>query len=45
MTCVYSKEKPVKTESRTPASISFTPPVAGMILASKVISDIMCDEL
>ena len=45
MTCVYSKEKPVKTESRTPSSISFTPPVAGMILASKVISDIMCDEL
>lgn len=45
MTCVYSKERPVKSESRTPASISFTPPAAGMIMASKVISDIMCDEL
>lgn len=45
MTCVYSKERPVKSESSTPASISFTPPAAGMIMASKVISDIMCDEL
>lgn len=34
---VYSKEEPKKTESRTPASISFTPPVAGYIMAGEVI--------
>lgn len=39
--CVYSKEKPIDTGSRTPASISFTPPVAGMLLASQVIRDII----
>lgn len=39
--CVYSKEQPVDTGSRTPASISFTPPVAGMLLASQVIRDII----
>lgn len=37
LTCVYSKEQPVSTGSRTPASISFTPPVAGMLMASHVI--------
>lgn len=39
--CVYSKEKPIDTGLRTPASISFTPPVAGMLLASQVIRDII----
>lgn len=34
---VYSKEEPIRTESRTPASISFTPPVAGYIMAGEVI--------
>lgn len=39
---VYSKEVPQKTdEGRTPASISFTPPVAGFLLASKVVQDII----
>lgn len=37
LTCVYSKEQPVSTGSRTPASISFTPPVAGMLMAAHVI--------
>ena len=37
---VYSKEKPV-TNQRPPASISFVPSVAGLILASEVIKDII----
>lgn len=39
---VYSKEIPnrVDTTTNTPASISFVPPVAGMILAGKVVRDI-----
>ena len=40
---LYSKEEPIKhdTESRTPASISFVPSVAGMIIAGEVIKDII----
>lgn len=47
---VYSKELPIKTENdlentenkkRTPGSISFVPSVAGMIIASEVIKDII----
>lgn len=38
---VYSKEEPKKAGERTPASISFTPPVAGLIIASEVIKDII----
>lgn len=43
--CVYSREMPIKPDSeegeeRIPGSISFTPPVAGMIAASEVIKDI-----
>lgn len=37
---VYSKEKPV-TKQRPPASISFVPSVAGMIIASEVVKDII----
>ena len=37
---VYSKEEPIKTAERTPASISFVPPVAGFILAGEVIKDL-----
>ena len=37
---VYSKEQPVKKD-RPPASISFVPPVAGLILASEVIKDLV----
>ena len=40
---LYSKEEPIKhdIESRTPASISFVPSVAGMIIAGEVIKDII----
>ncbi|MBE6828348.1 MAG: tRNA threonylcarbamoyladenosine dehydratase [Ruminococcaceae bacterium] len=40
---VYSKEEPIKNSSgaRIPASCSFTPPVAGMIIAGEVIKDIL----
>jgi tRNA A37 threonylcarbamoyladenosine dehydratase len=37
---VYSQEKPIVNE-RTPASISFVPSVAGLILSSEVIRDII----
>lgn len=37
---VYSKEIPV-TNSRPPASISFVPSVAGLIIASEVVKDII----
>lgn len=39
--CVYSQEEPVKTGDRAPASISFTPPVAGMLMAGEVIRDLL----
>ncbi|MBQ5995978.1 MAG: tRNA threonylcarbamoyladenosine dehydratase [Clostridia bacterium] len=40
---VYSKETPIKRgeNGRTPASSSFTPPVAGMLLAGEVIKDLL----
>ena len=39
---VYSNEQPIKNKSdRTPASISFVPPTAGLIIASEVIKDIL----
>ena len=41
---VYSKEKPV-TNQRPPASISFVPSVAGLIIASEVIKDIIKESL
>lgn len=37
---VYSKENPIKTQ-RVPASISFVPSVAGLIIASEVVKDII----
>lgn len=37
---LYSEETPVKQENRTPASISFVPSVAGLIIAGEVIKDI-----
>lgn len=42
---LYSKEEPKKheIESRVPASISFVPSVAGMIIAGEVIKDIIND--
>ena len=41
---VYSKEEPIKPKDgdyRTPASISFVPSVAGLIIASEVVKDII----
>ncbi len=39
---VYSKEKPIEHEDKqTPASISFVPSVAGLIIAGEVIKDII----
>ena len=39
---LYSKETPIKqTGQRIPASISFVPPVAGLIIASEVIRDLI----
>ena len=38
---VYSQEEPLKQGDRTPASISFVPPVAGLILAGEVIKDLI----
>ena len=38
---VYSKEQPVKNENRVPASISFVPSVAGLIIAGEVIKDLI----
>ncbi len=38
--CVYSKEKPVLTTADFPASVSFVPPVAGLIMAGEIVKDI-----
>ncbi len=37
---LYSEEEPVRTGMRTPASISFVPPAAGLIIAGEVIKDL-----
>ena len=47
---VYSKEEPIKIETnnelrkQVPASISFVPSVAGLIIAGEVIKDILKEE-
>ncbi|MBR5303702.1 MAG: tRNA threonylcarbamoyladenosine dehydratase [Candidatus Gastranaerophilales bacterium] len=38
---LYSKEVPTKTGQRTPSSISFVPPTAGLIIAGEVIKDLI----
>ena len=42
---VYSKETPLKgyggVQSRVPSSVSFVPPVAGLILAGEVVKELM----
>ena len=39
---IYSKENPIKQSGqRIPASISFVPPVAGLIIAGEVIKDLI----
>lgn len=37
---VYSEEEPVNTGNRTPASISFVPSAAGLLIAKTVIDDL-----
>ena len=37
---LYSKEEPVKNGLRTPASVSFVPSVAGLIIAGEVIKEL-----
>lgn len=44
---VYSKELPTRADNseenkRTTASISFMPSVAGLIIASEIIKDVIC---
>jgi len=41
---LYSKEEPVRTGLRTPASVSFVPSVAGLIIAGEVIKDLIGAE-
>ena len=38
---LFSKEEPVKTGERTPGSISFVPPVAGLLIGGEIIKDII----
>ncbi len=42
VTCVYSEENPV-IQTKTPASVAFVPPVAGLLIASEVIEDLIKD--
>ena len=44
LTVVYSKEEPIKTENSVPGSASFTPPVAGYLMASYVINKLIENE-
>ena len=41
LTVLYSKEEPRKTNISTPASISFVPSVAGLLIAGKVVQDLI----
>ena len=38
---VYSEEEPRNTDTRTPASISFVPSAAGLLIAKTVIEDLI----
>ena len=38
---LFSKEEPIKPNSKIISSISFVPPVAGMIIAGEVIKDLI----
>ena len=40
---LFSKELPVKTGLREPASISFVPPVAGLMIAGEIVRDLIKD--
>ena len=42
---LYSKEEPIKHEAGSvPGSISFVPPVAGLMIAGEVIKDLLREE-
>lgn len=41
---VYSEEEPASTSGRTPASISFVPSSAGLLIAAEVIKDLIKKE-
>lgn len=41
LTVLYSKEEPINTNLDTPASISFVPSVAGLLIAGKVVKDLI----
>lgn len=38
---LYSKEEPIKTGTSTPASISFVPSVAGLLIAGEIVRDLI----
>lgn len=38
---VYSKEEPIKIDSKVPGSISFVPSVVGLIIAGEVVKDLI----
>ncbi len=38
---LYSKEQPIKTGGRTPGSIAFVPPAAGLRIAEEVVMDLL----
>ena len=38
---IYSKEEPKKTNTPIPGSVSFVPPVAGLIIAGEVVKDLL----
>lgn len=42
---LYSEELPIKLNMRTPGSMPFVPPVAGMIIGGEVIKDILFDRI
>ena len=42
---LYSKETPIKTNTSTPASISFVPSVAGLLIAGEVVKSIITTDI
>ena len=41
---LYSRELPLKTNSRIPSSVSFVPSVAGLIIAGEVVKDLIAQK-
>lgn len=44
LTVCYSEEPPVRTGSRTPASISFVPSAAGLLIASHIVNKLIAEN-